>query len=65
MSGMSETIEISAAALTACASVFAGVRHGVFSQDDYTAIWESLPEDARDYVLEMAAANQMPVEDNS
>ncbi len=62
---MRQTIEMNAEALTACASVFAGVNLGLFSQDDYTAIWETLPEETRDYVLGIVAAGRVEMEDNA
>lgn len=62
---MSELSEMNAEALAACASVFAGIRQGLFGADDYNAIWETLPENVREYVLGIAAAGRMPVEDNA
>ncbi len=62
---MRDMIEMNAEALAACASVFAGIRRGLFGADDYPAIWETLPENVREYVLGLAAAGRMPVEDNA
>ncbi len=62
---MSQTIEMNADALAACASVFAGVRRGLFAAEDYSAIWEALPENVRDYVLGIVAADRVPMEDNA
>jgi len=58
-------IEVNAEALTACASVFAGVELGLFSRDDYEAIWEALPENTRNYVLGIVAAGRIEIEDNA
>ncbi|HSP34340.1 MAG TPA: hypothetical protein VLU46_08500 [Thermoanaerobaculia bacterium] len=62
---MTHRIEVNADALTACASVFAGVNLGLFDRDDYTAIWESLPDETRNYVLGIVAAGRIEMEDNA
>jgi len=51
--------ELNADTLAVCASLFTGVSRGWFLGEDYTAIWEALPQDTRETVMEMLAATQI------
>ena len=55
---MRQTIEINAEALAVCASVLGGFSRGILDTDDCRAIWETFPEETRDYFLEMLAATR-------